>query len=115
MACACRGRMRSPVPAVLVSVACSAGFLGCAGDDADMIRARAASDFRCDEGKIAVRQIGELDRENALFEARACGHVARYRCTKTFTPGPESGTRVGSGASIPYTSCTLERPPEIHE
>jgi hypothetical protein len=48
-----------------------------------MVRARAASDFTCDETQTSVREVREVDSQETLYEATGCGKVAQYACTLT--------------------------------
>jgi len=67
---------------------------GCAPDAADQVRVRAANDFRCNDDKVSVKDIG-----GEAYRADGCGQSRVYDCS------PGSSWR---GTTTDY-SCHPER------
>jgi predicted component of type VI protein secretion system len=76
-----RRRMRIATMCIVVGA-----ISGCASSQPDIVRIKAASDFSCDESRMSVREVREVDAEKTIFEATGCGRVATYACTLTTTP-----------------------------
>ncbi len=55
----------------------------CGWRETDMVRARAATQFRCDEHAVQVRETREVDEDETHYEASGCDKIAEYQCTKT--------------------------------
>jgi hypothetical protein len=72
-------------------LAIAMALMGCLSDFDGTVRTRAAHDFRCDEDKLAVKNIG-----GGSYEVKGCGYADTYDCVggpgivDTVTCRPES-------------------------
>lgn len=100
-----------------VPLPCAASFgvfallsSGCVGD-ADQVKARAASDFSCNERDIAIVERRE-DIAEPTFEITACGHRARYSCHERHRSfDPRKNVVPGCALDMEYPATSSVRGP----
>lgn len=89
----------TPTPATWLSICVATALTACAYTDADKVRARAATDLRCDKESVAVEEVGALGPEDTLYTATGCGRSQKYVCTQTMID------QVRAAPMAPRTDC----------
>lgn len=57
----------------------------CARSEADMVRARAASDLQCDARNVTIQPSATPFPRETLYRVSGCGRATVYRCTQPVT------------------------------